>query len=280
MLGFLATACATPPAAAPPRLHHHHRGSTPFAWNRVQLLAASPVVGTHFEHVLGKPRAARTTQLSLRIGALFVHATNGNHYCTASVVDSPGQDLLITAAHCLNTGGRGAVYRSDVVFVPGYRDGEAPYGIWTPAKLIVAQQWLTDANPDYDVGFVVLKPYKGKNIEQVLGANRLALDTSYRYLVRVTGYPESADAPITCRNWTTKQSATQLRFDCPGYTNGTSGSPWVANFDPKTRTGTIVGVIGGYQEGGDSPQVSYSARFGSGIESLYRVAVTAERASS
>jgi hypothetical protein len=69
------------------------------------------------------------------------------------------------------------------------------------------------------------------------------------------------------------ESASQLEFDCDGYTGGTSGSPWVTGFDPRTRSGTIVGVIGGYQEGGDSPSVSYSPYFGSGIYQLYEQAI-------
>jgi len=65
---------------------------------------------------------------------------------------------------------------------------------------------------------------------------------------------------------------TQLRFECPGYTGGTSGSPWVTRFSHWSRTGTIVGVIGGHQGGGDTPSVSYSVRFGPAIQRLYREA--------
>jgi hypothetical protein len=39
------------------------------------------------------------------------------------------------------------------------------------------------------------------------------------------------------------------------------------------RTGTIVGVIGGYQQGGDTPSVSYSPRLGRGIQQLYLQAI-------
>ena len=52
---------------------------------------------------------------------------------------------------------------------------------------------------------------------------------------------------------------TQSRSECAGDrgdTGGTSGSPWVRNFNARTGTGTIVGVIGGYQQGGDLPAVS------------------------
>jgi V8-like Glu-specific endopeptidase len=204
-----------------------------------------------------------------RVGALFLHDASGDHFCTASVVASPGRDLLVTAAHCINGGPHGRA-RGDIVFIPGYRDGKAPYGIWTPARLVVAKGWASAADPDLDVGFVVLKPYHGRSIQQVLGADTLTIDPGYRNLVRVTGYPDSRDRPITCRNWTSRKSATQLRFDCDGFTGGTSGSPWITGFNRATGTGRIVGVLGGYQQGGDTAGISYSAYLGPAIKQLYR----------
>jgi V8-like Glu-specific endopeptidase len=216
----------------------------------------------------GVSPSAHTSLAAPRVGALFLRAGSGNHFCTASVVSSPGRDLLITAAHCIN-GGDGRGYRSDVVFIPGYRDGKAPYGIWTPARLVVAPGWARSADPDLDVGFVVLEPRYGEDIQQVLGADTLTFNTGYRNLVRVTGYPKSSAEPITCQNWTARQSASQLKFSCDGFTGGTSGSPWITGFDPYTRTGHIVGVLGGYQQGGDTAAVSYSAYLGAAIRQLY-----------
>lgn len=165
-----------------------------------------------------------------------------------------------------------AIRRSatDIVFIPGYHDGDAPYGVWTPRKLIVDPRWARSSDPDWDVGFVVLEPSDGKNIEDVLGANEIEFNAGFSNLVRVTGYPSSKDAPVTCWNWTSEQSETQLRFECGGFFGGTSGSPWVTGFDPRTGTGKIVGVIGGYQAGGDTDSVSYSVYLGNGIRSLYR----------
>ena len=225
----------------------------------------------------GQSATAHPALLALRVGALFVHDASGDHFCTASVVASPGRDLLITAAHCID-GGKAGGYNQDIVFIPDYRDGQAPVGIWTPAQLVVAPQWARESDPNFDFGFVVLKPLDGKNIEDVLGANELSIDSGYRYLVRVTGYPSSASAPITCLNITSRQSATQLRFDCGGFTGGTSGSPWVARFDRQTHTGTIVGVIGGYQQGGDTPAISYSSYLGDAAQRLYLQAVADEAA--
>jgi len=247
-------------------------GATSY-WDRSRLANARPLwAGQVAAPSAGQSPTAHTALAALKVGALFEHDASGAHFCTASVVASPGENLLITAAHCISNGD-GTGYKSDIVFIPDYDDGAMPYGIWTPASLLVAPQWANSADPDFDVGFIVLQPHDGQNIQQVLGANQLGYDTGYQYRVRVTGYPSSAGAPITCVNWTSMESATQLEFDCDGYTGGTSGSPWVTGFDPRTRTGTIVGVIGGYQEGGDTPSVSYSAYFGSGVYQLYQQAI-------
>lgn len=247
-------------------------GATSY-WDHSRLVDARPLwAGQHAAPSAGPSSDAQTTPAALRVGALFEHDASGAHFCTASVVASPGEDLLVTAAHCISNGD-GSGYKSDIVFIPGYNNGAAPYGIWTPARLLVAPQWANSADPDFDVGFIVLQPHNGENIQQVLGADQLGYDTGYQYQVRVTGYPTSAGTPITCVNRTSKESATQLEFDCDGFTGGTSGSPWVTGFDPRTRTGTIVGVIGGYQEGGDTPSVSYSPYFGSGIYQLYEQAI-------
>jgi hypothetical protein len=35
----------------------------------------------------------------------------------------------------------------------------------------------------------------------------------------------------------------------------------------------VIGVIGGYQQGGDSPDISYAAAFGPNVRALYDIAV-------
>ena len=250
-------------------------------WTRDRLLGARPwrrwaLPKTSGDSPDATPSAHTPVLASPRVGALFEHDPSGNHFCTASVVASPGRDLLITAAHCIH-GGEGGGYRTDIVFIPGYQDGIAPYGVWTPGRLLVDPRWASSSDPGFDVGFVVLRPLGGKNIEDVLGANQIGFDAGFANLVRVTGYPSSANVPVTCRNWTSQQSARQVRFDCGGFFGGTSGSPWITRFDPRTRTGTIVGVIGGYQEGGDTDSISYSAYLNDDIRRLYAQAVADSR---
>ena len=247
----------------------------PGYWTGQRLRAAGPLhAGRHFQLPSpGSTPSPRMNVRALRVGALFDSDSSGNHFCTASVVDSPGHNLLITAAHCVNAGD-GSASRTNVVFIPDYSNGQSPHGIWTPERYVLDARWENGANPDYDVAFVVLKPLNGANIQDVTGANKIAFNTGYQHLVRVTGYPSSAGAPIACLNWTSRQSPTQLKFACANYTGGTSGSPWVTGFDPATRTGTIIGVIGGYQEGGDTADVSYSPYLGNDIRKLYDEAIS------
>ena len=203
------------------------------------------------------------------VGALFTMSKGklGRHFCTASVVGSPNGDLVITAAHCV-TG------TSGIVFVPGYDRGAAPYGIWAVTKVYADRSWTSSSNPDDDVAFLRVNQASSiVPIEDVTGAEALKTGTPARQLVEVIGYPDSDSQPIVCRNWTREPMSEQLEFDCGGYTDGTSGGPFLASVNPLTGQGTVIGVIGGYEQGGLTPQVSYSSRFGANVAALYRQAV-------
>jgi V8-like Glu-specific endopeptidase len=270
----LTAACGSGGSGSVPALGPGSGGAAAY-WTHARMLGTEPLRHWKLPAPPSSPAATPSAHapvvLAPRVGALFSRNASGNHFCTASVVASPGHDLLITAAHCVD-GGKNGGYNEDIVFVPDYDNGSDPFGVWSVSKLLVDQRWATSSDPDFDVGFVVLKPNDGLNIQDVLGANEIDFDAGYTNLVRVTGYPSSDDAPVTCLNYTTMQSPTQLKFDCGGFYGGTSGSPFVTHFDPRTLTGQIVGVIGGYQQGGDSPSISYSAYLNDGIRKLYEQA--------
>jgi len=205
------------------------------------------------------------------VGALFATSAGklSQHFCSASVINSPHGDLVLTAAHCV-TGTSGTV-----VFVPGYNDGSTPYGVWTVNKVYTDKAWRTSRNVDDDVAILqVSQRGSAVPIENVTGAEQLATTSpTTRTLVQVIGYPDSSNQPITCRNWLKTPMTDQLEFDCGGYTDGTSGGPFLTGVSSTTGQGTVVGVIGGYEQGGDTPQVSYSSAFGANVAALYKAAV-------
>ncbi|MEU6355738.1 trypsin-like peptidase domain-containing protein [Streptomyces sp. NPDC047072] len=197
---------------------------------------------------------AAATAASARVGALF---DGTRHGCTASVVRSEGRDLLVTAAHCIGTD------PTRLVFVPGYRNGKAPYGRWKVERAFLPPGWAKGRDEDSDVAFAVVA---GK-VQDVVGGNSFKTGTATgATAVTVTGYPSTRDVPISCTNRPVAHSRTQQRIACPDFTGGTSGSPWV-NGD-----GQVVGVLGGHEEGGATPDVSYSVVFGAEAAALYRKA--------
>jgi hypothetical protein len=123
------------------------------------------------------------------------------------------------------------------------------------------------------VAFVQLATRDGRRVTDVVAAQRIAFDTPGSGPVRLTGYPDGADDPLTCHGTMSRRADGQLRVACTGYAPGTSGTPWLTDFDPATHTWAVVGVIGGYQEGGDTDDVSYSPYFGPAVQHLYAQAL-------
>ena len=205
------------------------------------------------------------------VGALFTTSDGqlGKHFCTASVVSSPAGNLILTAAHCMK--GYTGTGSPGIAFVPGYDDGAAPFGVWQVTRIFVDTAWSTTADPDDDFAFLtVAQPGHSAAIQSVTGAENLGTGQPSAGLVRVIGYPDAQNEPVICQNSTSMLSPTQTRFDCDGFTNGTSGSPFLTGAGDQT----VVGVIGGYQQGGDSPDTSYAAVFSQKVQALYDTSVS------
>jgi V8-like Glu-specific endopeptidase len=230
--------------------------------------AATTVSGYPTAHLFG---GART------VGALFLHsATTGDHYCTASVVDSTKRDLIITAAHCILPIGKPighSTYYTNVAYVPMYDHGKTPYGIWPATARTVHSYWIKNRDPDVDFGFFALSPQNGKEIGNVTGYNTLKINNGYTTWVDVIGYPDTSlspfNRPVWCGNRTSRAAQYQIRFDCNGMYNGTSGSPYLHNYNSRTQSGQLIGVLGGMQGGGGYyPYTSYAAYFDSDVWNL------------
>jgi V8-like Glu-specific endopeptidase len=201
------------------------------------------------------------------VGALFFPSFGGlgpalglPHDCTASVVASPQHNLVLTAAHCI--AGNGSGYQ----FAPGYINGRMPYGLWTVTAVYVNSAWRSAHDPQHDYAFLRIAPnvVSGRrvHVQDVTGANTLGAAPQPNTLVTVIGYTAgSHDAPLTC-TVPTYVHAGYPAFDCDGYADGTSGSPWLVGTPGAAR---IVGVIGGLNQGGCTPATSYSSAFGADV---------------
>ncbi|MGX7759017.1 trypsin-like serine peptidase [Streptomyces angustmyceticus] len=209
------------------------------------------------------------------VGVLFsVDGDARAHHCTASVVHSPHGNLILTAGHC-NPGTRAA-------FVPQYRSGtdKQPYGVWAiEDSFAYPGRGTTGAGADLDFAFATVAPGEdGQTVEEVTGGNTLSPTPGYTNDVTVVGYPkvhnDPEDRAVRCATRTSRLSGTrELRMECGGFYGGTSGSPWLTDFDEESGTGHVIGVIGGLNGGGpkgpDNDRISYSPYFGEKVLDLY-----------
>ncbi|WP_241253333.1 trypsin-like serine protease [Streptomyces sp. W1SF4] len=241
-----------PEAAAPVRAKSAAPAASPTGPSRAQV--SKPQLAT-------PPPAAASPQPGVPVaftGALFTGGLDGEHFCTATVVRSPGKNLIVTAGHCLmegkQTGGKGAV------FAPGYVNGTAPYGVWKIEEVFEDERWAEGTDDDYDLAFARLAPDdKGRTVEAVTGG--APLDTSGRAgeEVTVTGYPADRKVPRTCTSVAVRTGEREQRFDCSDFPGGTSGSAWIG------RDGKIIGIL----TGGDTDDVSTSTVLGDYAAKLY-----------
>jgi V8-like Glu-specific endopeptidase len=248
------------------------------------IVAAAVVVGA----VLSPPARSSTTipahlasfGQTTTIGALFTLSPSGqlqSHFCTASVVDSPAGDLVVTAAHCMLN-----KTADQIAFVPDYSAGHMPYGVWNVTSVIEDPQWQRSADADDDFAFLVVDQVGSPvPVQDLTGGETLGISAGPGRQVKVAGYPDTGDTMVTCENTVVAFSSTQFQFDCDGFTDGTSGSPLLAEAVPAGATGLaatdgvamVIGVIGGYEQGGYTASVSYAARFATSLAALYQRAM-------
>jgi hypothetical protein len=196
------------------------------------------------------------------------------HSCSASVVGSPGHDLVLTAAHRVSGSGAG------LLFAPGYVNGATPYGVWTVVRAWVAPTWVSTQDPHNDYAFLQVAPQviggQRVNVEDLAGGSILGVAMPSGTTVTDIAYPHGInDEPITCTNRLIYTSGYPT-FDCNGYPGGTSGSPLLVTH--RGLPTVVVGLIGGLDQGGCFDWNSFSSPFGLRTYATYLRAVFGLRA--
>lgn len=202
------------------------------------------------------------------------------HRCTASVVRSGGHNLILTAGHCVG---------SNSMFVPMYDHTKTaaaqPHGVWAVDKWFRDKRatWDKAKTSDLDYAFASLKPNGRENVQDVVGANTLARTPGYANKVTVIGYPKIAHNPpdqaVRCPDiyTTALPGYYQMQIFCAGMWGGVSGGPFFSEFDSSGDTGTIIGNVGGFLQGGPDAgesdprynEITYSPLHGDRFFRLY-----------
>jgi V8-like Glu-specific endopeptidase len=225
--------------------------------------------GSSASRTLGVPWAGggavtRTT------GRVFFTLGGTGYSCSGSVVASPDQDVVMTAAHCVSDGA--GHWAAHWAFVPGYAGGRAPYGSYPAQRFYVPAQWSDGADEADDVAFVVVgRGPGGRTIGAAVGGQPISFGNRGA-AEAVFGYP--AEPPYTGRSLEYCQGTLQpdpfgladQGIAC-AMTEGGSGGPWLSDFNPRTGLGVISGVTT-FRYFGQN-RILYSAGLGPVARALY-----------
>lgn len=199
--------------------------------------------------------------------------------CSGTAVRSRNQSVVVTAAHCLNSGGPGGRwFPGEAAFIPGYRFGQRPFGIFPVRWIDTTKQWRAGGSENFDVGAMVVgRNQRGQLLGEAVGGAKIAWNLKAKQVFDVYGYP--AEEPFdgetqrVCRERPflghdpssfVMPGPLNLAVNC-GLNGGASGGGWMIHGD----TLNSVTDYGYFDEG--SP--AYGAYFGNEVARLYGRAV-------
>jgi V8-like Glu-specific endopeptidase len=271
-----ATPAATPAASTPAVIHSvaaSAQSSTMKFWTKARMDSATPVGAgsltagsSTLEPPPGIPNPIHFNGVRT-VGALFFTTGSQTHFCTASTVDSATLNLILTAAHCIY----GTSYATNIAYVPEWHKGISPYGEWPVKSITVAKGWMQSQDPSLDFAFLTVAPptTHGLPIQLVTGGLRLGINVGYAHNIYVIGLNNTDSQPLGCATKSFGFEPGQMQFYCNSFWDGTSGGPWILNFNRATGSGIVFGDIGGYEQGGDYAWTSYSDYYGAATLQLF-----------
>lgn len=172
----------------------------------------------------------------ITIGKLFFNQNGGSYVCSAaSIASSSASHAIMTAGHCINDGSGHWSY--NMVFVPAYNNGSAPYGQWT---IIYATErafvsWVSGGDLARDIAGAKVYSLGGQTLAQRVGWLGFAWNWSRVQHWWEIGYPQAAPFDgkwmIACQASYAYDSPFGSSPDPMGVgcdmTGGCSGGPWV-----------------------------------------------------
>lgn len=234
-------------------------------WTPARMSAAQPLEEPAGRTILSAaisfgPVAEPTLPVNAVNGRLFLRQGRERGYCSATAINSPSRRLILTAGHCVNSGPRSrkgnSVWSRFLEFVPAYNDGVAPFGAFIAhrSNVYAARQWVRWANPNFDVGAVVVSPNaEGVNVADAVGGGAtIATNRSRQEEFQTFGYPGKTRWMQTCDSpYVGDDSRT---YPLPGpptmairchWAPGASGGGWL------TDEGTVINGLTTYGHPGD-----------------------------
>jgi V8-like Glu-specific endopeptidase len=175
-------------------------------------------------------------------GRIFVRQGDLKGYCSGTAINTPTRQLVLTAAHCVNSGpregGRKAIWSQYLEFVPAYTGGSAPFGAFVSrrGKVFAPKPWIKGGNPDFDLGAFLTHPNaEGVNVADAVGGGAtIVLDLDRHQKFQTFGYPGESTRMQGCQSPYIGDDSLTYRFAGPPtlgvrchWAPGASGGGWL-----------------------------------------------------
>lgn len=216
-----------------------------------------------------------TAPVAREHGVVFMVTPFGLGRCSGTSVNAPNFSVVVTAAHCIHSGGhRGRWIDFRWVFVPGYRYGQRPFGVFPARWIDTTRRWRTTGSENYDVGAaVVSRNAGGQLLAKAVGGAGIAWGLGARQVFDIHGYP--AESPFDGETQSVCTDTPFLGHDVlsilsPGPLNlaaecrvngGASGGGWTIG-DGILNSVTNYGYT-------DDPETNFGAYFGKEVGRLF-----------
>ncbi|WP_326725492.1 peptidase [Streptomyces sp. NBC_00243] len=190
-----------------------------------------------------KAKPWRGTALKTVGRLFFVNSRGSDTWCTATAVNSANRSTVMTAAHCVRLGSSPFNASSSMVFVPGYSKGQKPYGAFAVRTAATPRSWEKDSINDMSA-LVVDTGKSGRKLTDVVGGQAIAFNRAVGGTISAFGYsatnPQLGEELLRCVGTAKKIDGGQA-IPCD-LTGGSSGGPWLADFNATTGKGVLVSV--------------------------------------
>ncbi|PJE94343.1 hypothetical protein CUT44_29280 [Streptomyces carminius] len=188
----------------------------------------------------------------------FTNPVDGRDYvCSGSALNSPSKQMVLTAGHCVNTGGNGSTagqWMENWTYVPRYRDGSAPFGSFAAKEYRSFNGWVNDSSFAWDAAMVTTWPSGGDKLVDATGGHGLSWNYDRAQAVTVWGYPvdrDSGQVQWWCSGTTERvgilDGRIQIKCDFGG---GSSGGPWLREYSDSSGLGYANGVMSTVNDAG------------------------------
>jgi len=165
-------------------------------------------------------------------GKVFFTLGGVDYVCSGTALLSGNKSVVWTAGHCVNEGP--GDFATNWEFVPAYKDGTAPLGVYVAENLYTSNAWGNSGDFSYDFGAAVVAPAGGTALTDRVGGRGISFNYNRSQNYVSYGYP--AAPPFTGeRLWTCSSplqtsdngaSPATMGIGCD-MTGGSSGGGWI-----------------------------------------------------